>query len=121
MENWISASGVQTRNPFSYTDYVKMTCLKYYLPDRKNSTKASDPYLLKLSSSIVVTAFNLHHKEKKTKDVCITNRLNNNVSSCTSDNCLRYCVAGRLDTFCFDCQAFLINGKCLAEVRFAYL
>ena len=25
MEIWISASGVQTRNPFSHTAYVKMT------------------------------------------------------------------------------------------------
>ena len=29
MENWISASGVQTRNPFSYTAYVKITRLNY--------------------------------------------------------------------------------------------
>ena len=31
MDNWISASGVQTRNPFSHTAYVKITCVKFYL------------------------------------------------------------------------------------------
>ena len=29
IENWISASVAQTRNPFSHTAYVKMTCVKY--------------------------------------------------------------------------------------------
>ena len=35
MEHWISAPGVQTRNLFSHTAYVKMTYVKYYLRIRK--------------------------------------------------------------------------------------
>ena len=33
VENWISASGVQTRNPFSHTAYVKMTPVNLLTPE----------------------------------------------------------------------------------------
>ena len=35
LSNFISASGVQKRNPFSNTAYVKMTCVKFYIRIRQ--------------------------------------------------------------------------------------
>ena len=35
IENWISGTGGQTRNPFSHTANVKITHLKFYLRIRK--------------------------------------------------------------------------------------
>ena len=41
MENWISAPGVQTRNPFSHTAYVKVTQCK--LRQRNTEIQAKAP------------------------------------------------------------------------------
>ena len=41
MEQSKSASGVQTTNSFSHTVYVKITCVKFYLRNRKTRAKTS--------------------------------------------------------------------------------
>ena len=43
MENWISASGVQTGYAFSHTANAKITCVKNNLPIRKHVKTRATP------------------------------------------------------------------------------